>query len=106
VPDLVSLFVSDGLVALGAGSVDDVLSDGFASFAGPSADEDVSVVAALAADRELVLRSFFAQPLPLKWIDGAEKAFRTGLAWQIGQASGPGAVTPWITSNRWPFGQR
>ena len=47
-------------------------------------------------------RSFFAQPLPLNTIDGAEIALRTPLLWQTGQWLGPSAWTPWITSNRWP----
>jgi hypothetical protein len=68
----------------------------------PSVEAD----AAFDADREAVLRSFFAQPLPLKWIVGAENALRTGVAPQIGQLVGPSAVTDWRTSKRWPFGQR
>ena len=62
--------------------------------------------AVVAAGLLVVERSFFAQPLPLNTIEGAEIALRTGLAPQIGQAEGPSAVTPWITSNRCPFGQR
>ncbi|HXI81248.1 MAG TPA: hypothetical protein VNM34_10585 [Verrucomicrobiae bacterium] len=61
--------------------------------------------AALEAEREAELRSFFAQPLPRKWIVGAENAFRTGPAPHTGQLVGPSAVTEWMTSNRWPFGQ-
>jgi hypothetical protein len=68
----------------------------------PSAEAE----AALDAERAAVLRSFFAQPLPRKWIVGAEKALRTGAAPQIGQTVGPSAVTEWMTSKRWPFGQR
>jgi hypothetical protein len=49
-----------------------------------------------------VLRSFFAQPEPLKWIDGAENPFRTGPSWQRGQVVGPSALMPWITSKRCP----
>jgi hypothetical protein len=67
-----------------------------------SADAD----AAFEAEREAELRSFLAQPLPLKWTVGAEKAFRTGEAPQIGHAVGPSPVTEWMTSKRWPFGQR
>ena len=67
-----------------------------------SADAD----AAFEAERDAELRSFFAQPLPLKWIVGAETAFRTGEAPQMGHVVGPSAVTEWMTSNRWPFGQR
>jgi hypothetical protein len=66
----------------------------------PSAD------AAGVEERAVVLRSFFAQPLPLKWIVGAVNALRTGAAPQIGQLDGPSAVTEWMTSNRCPFGQR
>ena len=70
-------------------------------------DAAVSEVLAVDAAGLLVAdRSFFAQPLPLNTIEGAEIALRTGLAPQIGQAAGPSAVTPWITSNRCPFGQR
>lgn len=68
--------------------------------ASPSAD------AAGVDERAVVLRSFFAQPLPRKWIVGAEKALRTGAAPQIGHTVGPSAVTEWMTSKRWPFGQR
>ncbi len=71
------------------------------SFVGPSAD-----VAAFLPDELEDERSFFAQPDPLKWIEGAEKALRTGAASQTGHAVGPSAVTPWITSNRWSLGQR
>lgn len=71
------------------------------SFADPSAD-----VAVFVRDELEDERSFFAQPDPLKWIEGAEKALRTGAAPQTGHAVGPSAVTPWITSNRWSFGQR
>jgi hypothetical protein len=67
-----------------------------------SADAD----AAFEAERDAELRSFFAQPLPRKWIVGAENAFRTGPAPQTGQLVGPSAVTEWMTSKRWPFGQR
>ena len=62
--------------------------------------------AAFEAERDAELRSFFAQPLPLKWIVGAEKAFRTGDAPQMGHSVGPSAVTEWMTSKRWRFGQR
>jgi hypothetical protein len=61
--------------------------------------------AAFEAERDAELRSFFAQPLPRKWIVGAENAFRTGPAPHTGQVVGPSAVTEWMTSNRWPFGQ-
>jgi hypothetical protein len=59
---------------------------------------------AVAASRDLDLaavpRSFFAQPLPLKWIVGGANALRTGDAPQIGHAVGPSAVTEWMTSKR------
>lgn len=71
------------------------------SLAAPSPESDDARRLELADDR-----SFLAQPEPLKWIEGAENALRTGAAPQIGHDSGPSAVTPWITSKRWPFGQR
>jgi hypothetical protein len=52
------------------------------------------------ADRRFAVRSFLAQPVPLKWIVGAVKALRTGAAPQIGQTVGPSAVTEWMTSKR------
>lgn len=58
--------------------------------------------AARAADRAVAPRSFFAQPVPLKWIVGAENALVTGPPWQTGQDVGPSAWTPWMTSNRVP----
>lgn len=67
----------------------------------PSLLDDPSAAAAARVELEEVeLRSFFAQPEPLKWIDGAVKAFRTGDAPQTTHDSGPSAVTPWMTSNR------
>jgi hypothetical protein len=52
-----------------------------------------------AAARELEPRSFFAQPLPLKWIDGAEKTFViVPSAPHSGQKRGPSASIPWTTS--------
>jgi hypothetical protein len=65
------------------------------------------VAAGAVSDAEAALRaaeprSFFAQPEPLKWIDGAEIAFRTGPPPQTGHVLGPSAWTPWITSNRCP----
>ena len=55
----------------------------------PSVEEDDFVPDEL--DDE---RSFFAQPDPLKWIEGAENALRTGAAAQTGQTVGPSALTP------------
>ncbi|HEY3163849.1 MAG TPA: hypothetical protein VGJ71_05780 [Candidatus Limnocylindrales bacterium] len=66
----------------------------------PSAEVDVC-----AGALDVELRSFFAQPVPLKWTDGAENPFRTGEAPQIGQTSGATPLMEWMTSNRWPFGQ-
>ncbi len=46
-------------------------------------------------------RSFFAQPEPLKWIDGATTAFRSVLsAPHAGQKRGAGASIPWMNSVR------
>jgi hypothetical protein len=46
-------------------------------------------------------RSFFAQPLPLKWTAGGTNALRMVFsAPQAGQNRGPGASMPWITSVR------
>jgi hypothetical protein len=53
---------------------------------------------AAAADR----RSFLAQPEPLKWIEGAEIALRTGPEPHSGQLVGGASWTPWITSKRRP----
>jgi hypothetical protein len=69
-------------------------------------DASLALVAVDEDDRAEELRSFFAQPLPLKWIDGAENALRTGDAPHTGHASGPVPDTEWITSKRCPFGQR
>ena len=75
----------------------------------PAADPEPvppSAAAAGVEERAVVLRSFFAQPLPLKWIVGAVNALRTGEAPQIGQLDGLSADSEWMTSNRCPFGQR
>jgi hypothetical protein len=64
----------------------------------PSVAEDAFV-----ADELEDERSFFAQPDPLKWIDGAEKALRTGAAPQTGHTVGLSALMPWSTSKRWPL---
>jgi hypothetical protein len=76
--------------------------------AAPSDPEPPSdpLAAAAVLERAAELRSFLAQPEPLKWIVGAVNALRTGAAPHTGQASGPSATTEWRTSNRWPFGQR
>jgi hypothetical protein len=64
------------------------------------APSDPVVDASRDLDRAAVPRSFFAQPLPLKWIVGGANALRTGDAPQIGHAVGPSAVTEWMTSKR------
>jgi hypothetical protein len=51
---------------------------------------------------EVELRSFFAQPVPLKWMLGGLNALRIVVAPQLGQRSGPASFTPWTTSNRRP----
>ncbi len=75
----------------------------------PESPPSDPVVDPLSEDRDRVddeLRSFFAQPDPLKTIVGGANAFRTGDSPQIGQTVGPASCTPWITSKRCPFGQR
>src|SRR5436190_613885 len=81
------------------------LSLSFVQAGAAVSSDDPSLFALVPAD-VVARRSFFAQPEPLKWIVGAVTAFRTGAASQTGQVSGPAAVTEWMTSNRWPFGQR
>jgi hypothetical protein len=63
----------------------------------PSAEPDV-----LEPDDEVARRSFLAQPEPLKWMAGAANALRSWALPQFGQALGPSACTPCITSKRWP----
>jgi hypothetical protein len=47
-------------------------------------------------------RSFFAQPVPLKWIAGAVNPFViVPSAPHSGQKRGPCSWIPWITSVRW-----
>lgn len=47
----------------------------------------------------LEARSFFAQPLPLKWTAGVLKPLRSvPSAPQAGQKRGPSALMPWMTS--------
>jgi hypothetical protein len=70
-----------------ARSVELVLSDP------PSLELALSFERALA--RALEPRSFLAQPLPLKWTDGAEKTFViVPSAPHSGQKRGPSAVIP------------
>jgi hypothetical protein len=48
-------------------------------------------------------RSFFAQPVPLKWIAGVVNAFViVPSAPQLGQNRGPWSWMPWTTSTRCP----
>jgi hypothetical protein len=51
----------------------------------------------LAAERA----SFLAQPLPLKWMAGAESALRIGPP-QLSHVAGPAAWIPWLTSTSRP----
>ena len=108
-PDLVSvpafLFPSPPALPDPADPSDplDVDPPSVAALLPPSASDEDALVD---GDRDVELRSFFAQPDPLKWIVGAVNALRTGAAPQTGQLAGPSAVTEWMTSNRWPFGQR
>ncbi|MEA2518252.1 MAG: hypothetical protein QOF49_332 [Chloroflexota bacterium] len=70
--------------------------------ASPDGPSPPGAVAAFDFDALEADRSFLAQPEPLKWIDGAEKAFRIGPPLHTGHALGPSALIPWITSNRLP----
>lgn len=60
------------------------------------------VAAAVREAREAVdaCRSFLAQPDPLKWMVGGEKAFFTGPLPHSGQAVGASSKTPWTASKR------
>jgi hypothetical protein len=64
-----------------------------------------SLAAALAEARVLAPappRSFFAQPVPLKWIAGAANCLRmVPSAPHDGQKRGPGSWIPWRMSARW-----
>jgi hypothetical protein len=73
----------------------------------PFASLDVPPSVERAAARELELRSFFAQPLPLKWTDGAVITLViVPSAPHSGQKLGPSAAIPWTTSvSRWHFEQ-
>jgi hypothetical protein len=90
------------------GPVDGAGSAGLDSVDAPSAavvalsPPPASSVEADARDRAAARRSFFAQPVPLKWTAGAANAFFTGPLPQSGHADGPSAWTPWMTSNRRP----
>ncbi len=85
-------------------SLPELASDRFDPGAG--SDPPSEAAAARVEERDAELRSFFAQPVPLKWIVGAVNALRTGDAPHTGQLVGPSAVTEWMTSKRWLFGQR
>jgi hypothetical protein len=101
-PEPSAFFVGAGLLSV---PVDFSLDDP-PSVADEPSDEPpalVSLVSPLsferAAARTLEPRSFFAQPLPLKWIDGAEKTFViVPSAPHSGQKRGPSASIPWTTS--------
>ena len=67
----------------------------------PSPEPESLAAAAFVFERAEVERSFFAQPEPLKWTDGATKAFRSvPSAPQDGQNRGGGASIPWMNSVR------
>src|SRR3954451_23163304 len=68
----------------------------------PLSDDDESLDDEDDFRADVELRSFFAQPVPLKWMLGALNALRTVAAPQFGQRSGPASYTPWTTSNRRP----
>jgi len=64
-------------------------------FASPA----VAALSSFAFDARAVERSFFAQPLPLKWIVGATHFFViVPSAPHSGQNFGPGSLIPWMTS--------
>ena len=107
-PELDESFVGAPLAdpSLAPGEPDESVLDPAESLLEESLLEPSVADDALVPDELEDERSFFAQPEPLKWIDGAENPFRTGAAPHTGQTVGPSALTPWITSNRWSFGQR
>jgi hypothetical protein len=60
-----------------------------------------SFLSALAAADRASLKSFFANPLPLKTIAGVENSLRM-VPPHRSQAVGPGSFMPWRTSTLWP----
>jgi hypothetical protein len=71
--------------------------------AGPDSFLDVPSSFAFDAARVLDPRSFFAQPVPLKWMAGAVKPFViVPSAPHSGQNFGPWSLMPWMTSVTWP----
>jgi hypothetical protein len=87
--------------------VDGVVDDGVDDVSLPVCAD--SLAASLAADlaEARVLapappRSFFAQPVPLKWMAGAANCLRiVPSAPHEGQKRGPGSLIPWRMSARW-----
>ena len=66
----------------------------------PSPPELDFVLLVLVGD-DVVDRSFFAHPDPLKWTAGVENPLRMLPSTpQFGQKRGPGWLIPWITSTR------
>ncbi len=58
-------------------------------------------------DALVELRSFFAQPEPLKWIAGVVKPFdMVPSAPHSGQKVGPWSLIPWTISVRWPHAEQ
>jgi hypothetical protein len=99
-----SLDVVDEVDELDGDEVDDedevdAFSDDFddPSASEPFSDSPVAVPLFTAARRSLL-----AQPDPLKWMAGGANALRIGPEPQSGQLSGPGSLTPWMTSKRRP----
>jgi hypothetical protein len=84
------------------GELDGVVSLAGAPVSGFDDDPSPPSFAPPVDDLAAALRSFFAQPDPLKWMAGAANALRTGPDPQSGQVVGGSAWTPWITSNRRP----
>jgi hypothetical protein len=77
----------------GAPSPDSFVTDSFDEPASSAGFDDA---------RNAEPRSFFAQPVPLKWIAGAVNPFViVPSAPHSGQKRGPCSWIPWITSVRW-----
>jgi hypothetical protein len=84
---------ADEAVSVFALSSVDPLSELDPSVLSPLDDVDLLVV--------VVRRSFFAQPVPLKWMAGAANALRSvPSAPQFGQNAGPSSLMPWRMSVR------
>jgi len=93
-----SVVLADGLDASGVAPSVAPLADGDESPPdAPSAADEREAREAMEA-----CRSFLAQPEPLKWIVGGEKAFFTGPRPHNAHAVGPSSWTPRTTSKRRP----